>query len=45
VYWGADITEPQAKELVAWINAHYPDKEIELVEGKQPFYQYIISVE
>jgi hypothetical protein len=45
VYWGADITEPQAEELTAWIKAHYPDKEVELVEGKQPFYQYIISVE
>ena len=45
VYWGADTTEPQAKELVAWIQAHYPDKEVELVEGKQPYYQYIISVE
>lgn len=45
VYWGADVAEHQAAELVAWIKAHYPDKEVELVEGKQPYYQYIISVE
>lgn len=45
VYWGADVTEQQATELVAWIKAHHPDKEVELVEGQQPFYQYIISVE
>ena len=45
IYWGADITERQALELVAWTRAHYPDKEVELVEGKQPYYQYIISVE
>jgi hypothetical protein len=45
VYWGADVAEPQAQELVSWIKRRYPDKEAELVEGKQPYYHYIISVE
>jgi len=45
VYWGQTVTEEQAKDLVSWIAEHYPDKEIELVDGKQPYYQYIISVE
>jgi len=45
VYWGDSVTQEQADELAAWIAGHYPDKEVELVEGKQPHYQYIISVE
>jgi DAK2 domain fusion protein YloV len=45
VYWGADVTQEQALRLVAWIKEQYADKEVELVEGKQPYYQYIISVE
>jgi hypothetical protein len=45
VYWGQAVTEEQAKDLVSWIAERYPDKEIELVDGKQPYYQYIISVE
>jgi len=45
VYWGDSVTQEQADELAAWIAGYYPDKEVELVEGKQPHYQYIISVE
>lgn len=45
VYWGDSVTQERADELAAWIAGHYPDKEVELVEGKQPHYQYIISVE
>ncbi len=45
VYWGAVVTREDAEELVAWIRGRYADKEVELVEGKQPYYHYIISVE
>jgi len=45
VYWGEDITKEQAEELASWIAGHYRDKEVELVEGKQPHYRYIISAE
>ena len=45
VYWGAAVTLEEAKRLVSWIQEHYADKEVELVEGKQPYYHYIISVE
>jgi len=45
VYWGAGVTRENAEELAAWIQGHYADKEVELVEGKQPYYHYIISVE
>ncbi|MBC7262044.1 MAG: DAK2 domain-containing protein, partial [Chloroflexi bacterium] len=45
VYWGEAVTQEQAEQLVSWIAERYPDKEVELVEGKQPHYHYIISVE
>lgn len=45
VYWGDAVTQEQAEQLVSWIAERYPDKEVELVEGKQPYYHYIISVE
>jgi DAK2 domain fusion protein YloV len=45
VYWGEDVTKEQAEELASWIAGHYRDKEVELVEGRQPHYRYIISAE
>jgi DAK2 domain fusion protein YloV len=45
MYWGDAVTQAQAEDLVSWIAGHYPDKEVELVEGKQPHYHYIISAE
>ena len=45
VYWGDSVTEEQAQSLVAWITQRHPDQEVELVEGKQPHYHYIISAE
>ncbi|MBC7232402.1 MAG: DAK2 domain-containing protein [Chloroflexi bacterium] len=45
VYWGDAVTQEQAEQLASWIAERYPDKEVELVEGKQPYYHYIISVE
>lgn len=45
VYWGDSVVQEQAAELATWIAKRYPDNEVELVEGKQPYYQYIISAE
>jgi len=45
VYWGEDVTEDQAQELASWMGSRYKNKEIELIEGKQPYYRYIISAE
>nr|MBC7244314.1 DAK2 domain-containing protein [Chloroflexota bacterium] len=45
VYWGEAVTQEQAERLISWIAKRYPDKEVELVEGQQPYYHYIISVE
>ncbi|MFN8635303.1 MAG: DAK2 domain-containing protein [Chloroflexota bacterium] len=45
VYWGDGATRQQAGQLRDAILAAYPDLETELVEGGQPHYPYIISVE
>jgi len=43
--YGEDTTEQAASELVAFIEENYPDVEVELFDGKQGLYPYIISVE
>ena len=45
VIYGEDTTEQDATELVAFIEKNYPDVEVELFDGKQGLYPYIISVE
>ena len=45
VYYGEDITNEQASGIVASIEEKYPDVEVELQEGGQPVYYYIVSVE
>jgi len=45
VYWGSDVTQEEAQALSSWMGKGYPDKEVELVEGQQPHYHYIISAE
>ncbi|WP_155590197.1 DAK2 domain-containing protein [Lysinibacillus cavernae] len=45
VIYGEDTTEQAASALVAFIEENYPDVEVELFEGKQGLYPYIISVE
>lgn len=45
VYWGDAVTREEAEELASWMGTHHPDQEIELIEGNQPHYHYIISVE
>ena len=45
VYYGEDITNEQASGIVASIEERYPDVDVELQEGGQPVYYYIVSVE
>jgi uncharacterized protein len=45
IYWGSEVTKDDAEALAAWIREHHSDQEIEVVEGNQPYYQYIISAE
>ncbi|MDM5232191.1 DAK2 domain-containing protein [Lysinibacillus pakistanensis] len=45
VIYGEDTSEENASELVKFIEENYPEVEIELFNGKQALYPYIISVE
>jgi DAK2 domain fusion protein YloV len=45
LYYGNDIEETQAGNVVEKINEKYPGKQVELVHGGQPHYDYIISLE
>lgn len=45
LYYGADTEEAEAEALAEELKALYPDCEIEVNQGGQPIYYYIISVE
>lgn len=45
IYYGSDISEPDAEQLASDITAKYPDCDVELQYGGQPIYYYIVSVE
>jgi dihydroxyacetone kinase-like predicted kinase len=45
VFWGEDVTQAEAEQVAARIEALYADLEVELVEGSQPHYFYILSLE
>jgi dihydroxyacetone kinase-like predicted kinase len=45
LYYGDGVTPEQANALADRVGERYPDQEIELVEGGQPHYCYILSVE
>ncbi|KOP79087.1 hypothetical protein AMS59_08635 [Lysinibacillus sp. FJAT-14745] len=45
VIYGEDTTKENASELVKFIEENYPEVEVELFNGKQGLYPYIISVE
>ena len=45
VIYGEDATEEQANELASFIEENFADAEVEIVEGKQSLYPFILSVE
>jgi DAK2 domain fusion protein YloV len=45
LYYGEPVTAQQADDLRKVLNKLYPAQEIEVVEGGQPYYHYIISAE
>ena len=45
VYYGEDITEEDAQALGDELQEQYPDCEVEVYEGGQPIYYYVVSVE
>jgi fatty acid kinase len=45
LYYGQPVTAVQARALQEELAGKYPNQEIELVDGGQPFYHYIVSAE
>ena len=45
LYYGQPVAADAAKTLQARLSELFPDQEIEIVNGGQPFYHYIISAE
>jgi DAK2 domain fusion protein YloV len=45
MYYGGGIVGAEAEKLADEIRASYPDQEVELVDGGQPHYHYILSAE
>ena len=45
IYYGSDVTEKDASQLLRQAQDRFPGYEIELQPGGQPIYYYLISVE
>ena len=45
IYYGSDVNEQDAENIKAMLEKEYPDYEIDVYNGGQPIYYYIISVE
>ncbi len=45
VYFGADVSHDQAAEFAEKLVEAYPNLEVEIAEGGQPHYPYILSIE
>ena len=45
IYYGADVTEEDAKQLCERLEELYPDFDVEINQGGQPIYYYVVSVE
>lgn len=45
IYYGETVTADEAQQLADDIMERYPEQEVEVVDGGQPHYHYILSVE
>jgi len=45
IYYGADAGEAEAEKLGARISKQYPQLQVEVINGGQPHYNYIIGIE
>ena len=45
IYFGSDSSEEEASEIAEAIEEKYPDVDVEINNGGQPIYYYVISVE
>jgi dihydroxyacetone kinase-like predicted kinase len=45
IIYGADVTEDEVEEIREYIESTYEDLEVDVIEGKQEVYSYILSIE
>lgn len=45
IMYGETVEEKELEEIMLCIDSHYPDVEVEVIEGNQQIYSYIIAVE
>jgi len=45
IYYGQPVTREEAEAMADRVRAAYPNQEVELIDGGQPHYHYILSVE
>lgn len=45
LYYGEDVTEEEAQAVAEKVEEKYPDCEVEVYNGGQPIYYYVVSVE
>lgn len=45
LYYGEDVSEEDAENLTEKLEEKYPGCEVELNQGGQPIYYYVVSVE
>ena len=45
IYYGEEVSEEDAEELASRLEDKYPDFDVEVNQGGQPIYYYIVSVE
>jgi len=45
IYYGADTELAEAEQVSASIREQYPQLQVEIVRGNQPYYNYIVSIE
>lgn len=45
IYYGSDVSDTDANAFLEALSSAFPDVEINLIDGGQPVYYYIISIE
>lgn len=45
LYYGQDVTEEEAEALAEKLREHYPDCDVEVLNGGQPIYYYYVALE
>jgi uncharacterized protein len=45
LFYGEDLPQPEANRIADLVRAAYPSQEIEVQDGGQPHYQFIVAVE